>query len=212
MRFAWVLAAMLWAQPAGAVDIKSGLFTGTITSGTATIWRFNTADEIVDLSGLAITLGVDTDTGNPNYIGSFIDAFISIPGAPNPITTGFATKGDSLNPEAVTVQGNLARLNVAYGGTNNNSLALDLSGPLTAGVIQSLAGTIAGSQYSLGPEYIRVRYDLAADFTSGNSRVTGIDIQPVPEPATWALMVIGIGLVGASKRHASLTTVPRRAA
>lgn len=202
MRFAWVMAAtaVLWVQPARAVDIKNGVYSGLITSGTADLQNAGLQSiQLADLTGLSIlfTISTTTDSSIARAIASF-----SIPNAPNPLMTGYDVNTFNVYNETVSIVGTDARILAALPNGNNNTLELDLTGPVVNGQLSSLAGTIRGNQWGFGPDYGRVRYDFTVNLTG-----FGIVERGVPEPATWLLMILGIGITGvAMRRHVSPRT------
>jgi len=136
MRFGWLMAAIaaLWAMPAQAAEIKSGSFSGLITSGTADLLG-NNGHEIADLSGLNIDFYIDTTAAADEliYIG------FDIPNAPNPVMHGYIVSGRTLLGDSVTQSGGDVRLNgTADFSSNNHSLIFDLTGPLQGGFVHSL--------------------------------------------------------------------------
>ncbi|MBV1688440.1 hypothetical protein KRR38_12330 [Novosphingobium sp. G106] len=95
MRFGWLMAAIaaLWAMPAqAALDLKSGVFIGTIASGTASVIDFNTSPEVLDLAGLNVTFRINTTMDVQPQLGLVTVSF-SIPDASNPFLQGFNTRG-----------------------------------------------------------------------------------------------------------------------
>ena len=48
--------------------------------------------------------------------------------------------------------------------------------------------------------------DFAADDAGGSGWVTVTEAAVVPEPASWALMILGFGLAGAALRRKSVAT------
>jgi hypothetical protein len=181
--------------PAQAVvDIKNGVYTGTITSGAADIQDLSLQSiEVADLSGLVVKFGITTTT-DPF---ATIYAYFNIPNAPNPLMQGFYKNGTALEAQAVTQAGNIIFLDgTAFGGTNH-LLHFDLAGPLQNGFVNSLAGTINATQWGYNAPYGRVIYNFTLDLT-GTGQIIGAT---VPEPSTWLLMILGIGMVGASARR-----------
>jgi hypothetical protein len=86
-------------------------------------------------------------------------------------------------------------------GTNNLSF-----GGVCTGSYDSYAQTIATT---IGDTYTLAFQLFASGYADNGLRVTASDAQEgaVPEPATWAMMVLGAALVGASMRHRQRTTV-----
>lgn len=203
MRFGWVLAAMaaLWAMPAQAVvDLKNGVFTGTITSGTANVGGGTLIDSgIYDLTGLAIEFTIDTDAASDPMFGTFKTSFF-IPNAPHFLLRGYPVENPAPAYVSVSQIGNDLHLSAGGLAPSNNTIYLELSGPIADAqtlIVNSLVGSIKGIQYGLGSDYFSVDYNLNVDLT-GSAWARGA---AVPEPATWALMIIGIGFAGAAMRR-----------
>lgn len=66
-----------------------------------------------------------------------------------------------------------------------------------------LTGSGSASRSFYDGRYYEADYSLAFDLISGSVTATG-----VPEPRSWALMIAGVGLVGAGMRRRSRTAVP----
>ena len=65
------------------------------------------------------------------------------------------------------------------------------------------------SALATGDDYFtKVSYDVTdADFVDIQQlRIGGFDASAVPEPATWGMMIFGLGAVGASMRRRKLST------
>ena len=56
---------------------------------------------------------------------------------------------------------------------------------------------VCGEFYTLGP----ADFDLYASNVTGDVTFTFFDANPVPEPATWALLLIGFGMTGTMQRR-----------
>jgi PEP-CTERM motif len=65
----------------------------------------------------------------------------------------------------------------------------------------SIYGADIGSSGSVGPSgFYSVTAGLNAGTATGNGGVTVGSVTGVPEPATWAMMLFGVGLIGAGMR------------
>ena len=65
------------------------------------------------------------------------------------------------------------------------------------------AGGLYSSMHDFGPLNVRARN--SSDGFIGNGLVTTFDtaaIGPVPEPGTWAMMILGFGVIGSAMRSA----------
>lgn len=82
--------------------------------------------------------------------------------------------------------------NFGYNSLSNTSLNRIFSGP------KLYSGTLSNPVFSVGT-YSITNFGSA---TSGSLRISEV-ATAVPEPATWAMMFIGLGLVGASMRRSS---------
>ena len=158
---------------------------------------------------------VDADNGgggnfanepSPNTIMFFLDANNAVLNVTNGFTTGFSFFYTSSTAAAVTV----------YDGLNGTGNVLGVIN-LDAQHTQNCTGDPSGSfcnWTAIGVAFTGTAYSI--DF-GGTANQTGYDNitfgsdrpgEPgVPEPATWAMMILGFGLVGSSLRRRKIAHV-----
>lgn len=201
MRFAWLMAVLvaLWVQPAHAVvDIKSGNFSGVITSGTATVTYLDAPAVVEDLSGGTLLFSIYTTlVPGPNDV-KISTGFIIF--SSNQYMHGFSTAGDPLPEIPIILNDNRVHIVAAVAGGNNATVQYDLIGPLFDSATNSLTGSIKGTYPGFG-SYLGTTYDFTVDLR-GFAYFSG-----VPEPASWVLLIIGIGIAGAAMRRRQEATV-----
>jgi len=195
------VAAMTLGGPAGAVTVLT--FEG-IPDQTP-VGDFYAPDYIFSPATLAL---IDADAGgggnfanepSPSTVMFFLDANNAILDVTNGFDTGFSFYYSSSTAATVTVYD-------GAGGTGNILAQLDL----VAQGFDNCTGDPTGAFCNWSP--IGVTFDgiaMSIDF-GGTANQTGFDNitfgsdtpgNPVPEPATWAMMIAGLGLVGASMRR-----------
>jgi hypothetical protein len=219
------LAAFAVAQPASAAIIEL-TSTGTLSSGFDQSGRFGAAN--TDLTGLAYSaveyfdtsLGFYTDRGalGDNIVGGTG----SVTGAP-----GFAWGSLTINGVTVDIQGDTFSFLIASPGATSVGSLLDQvhdgGFETTAQLDIHLNPTVVLPLYSiydgfhgdcLGVAVCNGGFLFAKTSVSGPLVVyyqdhggfhgDSYDIRvlgAVPEPATWAMMIVGFGLVGGSLRR-----------
>ena len=128
------------------------------------------------------------------YLGEYIGAF-----------SAYAANGDGYNPIGL-VNGTSGVSGASQGGSD---LAIDLT---AAGMLSSIT---AGTPFPYNPDAVEFGATLTGEnpakvlarFANGNAAIiaSGVDQisdpGPVPEPATWALMIGGFGMAGAMLRR-----------
>jgi len=94
-------------------------------------------------------------------------------------------------------------IGTTYGGDGVNTFALpDLRGRAIVG-----AGNANGTSYTVGQQLGTSRMSLtSANMPAHNHAVPDPVVAPVPEPATWGLMLLGFGMVGAGLRSRRRST------
>ena len=87
---------------------------------------------------------------------------------------------------------------------------LDLSGPgLPTTVTQSLSMSLSGLSF-ISNTFIDQTSATGPDAAIGSLSPTTLSISAVPEPASWAMMIVGMGAVGfATRRRKSIDTTIR---
>ncbi len=183
MRGVVMLAAMLVGVPATAA-IKTVALDGASFLNTPYTYDFGSGSSItfttVDKSFFAYN-PAGVSTAGSTQIGSFGAPFYD---PPQP-TSYFFNRGGSFGP----------------GG----ELPLFLSYSTPAAVPYSISEGLVGFRFDLGQGYQYGYADLAGSTLYGLRYQTtpgvAVAFGAVPEPATWALMVAGFGLVGVARRR-----------
>lgn len=194
-------AVMAFAAPAGAVTVLT--FEG-IADGTP-VGDFYAPTYLFSPATLAL---VDADAGgggnfgnepSPNTIMFFLDANNAILNAPDGFDTGFSFYYTSSTAATVTVYDGLD-------GTGNVLGTIDLEAQYTDNCTGDPTGTFC-NWTAIGVAFDGIA--MSIDF-GGTANQTGYDNitfgadtpgGAVPEPTTWAMMIAGLGLVGASMRR-----------
>jgi hypothetical protein len=203
-----LLALALAAAPAGAVTLTGSYTTGGATTGTGP-WTLTSTDSTFSVLrfvfdtpisfGDMTSLSVDY-VNNLGGIGGGAPRIAMITSGGN-FEINFGPAGSFVDP-------------TLGAGNTGNLLALTDVGRY------NLSG-IGGSQYtdrtaalSLASGFNVLRASLILDSFGGNNRnftINGISAEgatgAVPEPATWAMMIIGFGLVGCTMRRKQRSTV-----
>lgn len=211
-------AAALLVSPAAAVG-KVATYTGTIKSGYDETGVFGVAN--TDITGFSYvarytydrTLGAFQWTDgvfyDQSYSGTYYGAGIGSPVISVSVTINGITKkiiGDYYGL-AVTKLLSVHHVGQHYfndGNTEINTYVQNIANAAGAAsldqnvspVAQSLPGY--GSVYFYGANASGVFESARADLTADGTYSVG---NPVPEPAAWALMIAGFGLVGAALRR-----------
>lgn len=204
-----LVAAAAIVAPASAAVVTLD-FEG-IADG-APVGNFYAPEYIFSPATLAI---IDADAGgggnfanepSPSTIMFFLDANQAVLNVTSGFTTGFSFWYTSSTAAAVTVYDGLNGTGNVLGVINlsaqyNDNCVGDPNGAFcnwTAGGV-----TFAGTAYSIdfGGTANQTGYD---NITFGSDTPGG---GTVPEPATWAMMILGFGLVGASMRRRRVTNV-----
>lgn len=88
------------------------------------------------------------------------------------------------------------------GGSNNAVINFDLTGHIFVNTIDALSGNMQWTYHGMGSDFVDAKYNFNVDM-KGEGLPRGF----VPEPATWVLMVIGIGFAGAAIRRRQVATL-----
>jgi len=222
-------AAIAAATPADAQLVPTGTGTATVTAvnndganhGTITI-DFDGevgGNVIADMtSQLTLTfLGVDSTDHSWDFAYSLLNngsvdsrttgfAFDTV-GTVNP-TSGTAGTGSLFNK--VNVQGNypdgIGTVDVCLLKTNGASCSGGGNGGVDDGQVTNNTGTFSlffsnpqPTSLSLNQFYVRYQSINTTGIRGGSG--TGIPVGSVPEPATWAMMLVGFGGIGMAVRR-----------
>ncbi|MBY0519276.1 MAG: PEPxxWA-CTERM sorting domain-containing protein [Sphingomonas sp.] len=161
-----------FAGGAGGYTFNSGAFSFPITGQ----YDLLTQTINVQSSGAAATLNIFvTNTNLPTLTaGTLMSSFTS----------------NTLNNATATISSFYSTTNALYGGTLLRTAAFPAPGTFSNGDVVSAAS----------PFSVTTRYDIAFGAGAGNFNGTA-NITAVPEPASWALMIGGFGIVGAALRR-----------
>ncbi len=213
------LLALASATPASAaVTINTGSGNTTLLTGQSTTLTFNGITNGAPVPGLSSSLLLTlfsqsatqtifdftlSNTSGGAITSSMITAF------------GFDVAPDVLNAAITNAiftgigSGNIANgRNVEVCFTANGGSQCNGAGSGNLGLAQnaSTVGRItlnfSGGASNITLSDLAVRYQAV----NGNGSATGQVVTAVPEPASWALMLIGFGAVGASMRSRRLRT------
>jgi hypothetical protein len=204
----------------------SSVFTFLSRSVDGRTWNFNV--QIANLSGAPFTMAavmgfgfgvtaVSPTTGNPVYLSS---TGVSQSGT-SPIDFGQRLVNTDANRENVNQLGQIADACFMWGssGTTNNCTGGGSGGLMIGAPVsdQNIAITFSQSVSEITLSNLFVRYQrlnapslgLNGDSGSGlGTLVPGGDLDPngdpVPEPASWAMLIAGFGLTGAAMRRRRL--------
>jgi hypothetical protein len=134
----------------------------------------------IDVIGSAYTNSVFGATGTTLYgLDAFTDALVRSTNANGGLYTNTNLSGQLFGPLGVTF-------------SSTDLLGFDISGFSGAGF------------FSLNNGFFGVDLNTGAATrigTVGSGNLIGISVAPVPEPGTWAMMLIGFGAVGAAMRR-----------
>ncbi|WP_448579005.1 PEPxxWA-CTERM sorting domain-containing protein [Thermaurantiacus sp.] len=149
---------------------------------------------------------VDADAGgtgnfanepSPNTIMFFLDANNAILDVPGGFTTGFSFFYTSSTAASVTVYD-------ALGGTGNVLATLNLVANAFGGCPGDPTGAFACWD-PVGVSFMGTAYSIdfggTANQTGFDNITFGSDRPGIPEPATWAMLIAGFGLVGFAARR-----------
>jgi PEP-CTERM motif len=182
--------ALAMSAPASAAPFVVDAFTHSINSGVGT-----------GLSTIALTAGqafTITSSTNDLWSSGALPRFSDANGL---IANRFATAADDSGQPIGTLIGQDFGLPVFNG---HSSAFGSLVGRI-GGVYQTLGANFSGPAWNTGTLEL-FYWDSFSDDNAGNITFD-ISTAAVPEPASWALMIMGFGLVGSGmrRRRISLT-------
>jgi hypothetical protein len=203
------LSALVLAGSASAT-VVTATFTGTVLSGTDDANLFGGGD----LSGLGFksVYTFDTSIG----LGDEVPAYA--PGEGRIGSSGFIT-GESLTINGLTHSENFTSHNevvydpfgfadVFYGAYGPVFATQHLNNSLSYGGFHSFTETGSGTAANQGSSFAFLGGSLATTGQLDTQRVTLAGPGAVPEPASWALMLLGFGTMGAMLRHRQRNSSP----
>jgi hypothetical protein len=177
-------------QDAGALDFSVDLIKGV---------EFNVAGKSGTHHSLAFDL---VSTGPLNSLaGLKIADSLSTPGFTGTIAGGLKDSPFGTFDDAVNYTGSLK----SNGTTNPTTLSFTVT---DSGNNLSLSNLTSNSVSKVGQVYLAA--DVFANRNTGNvGALAGTPSIATPEPASWALMLLGVGLTGASLRSRRRTALAR---
>jgi hypothetical protein len=107
--------------------------------------------------------------------------------------------GSQTNPDTWYSTSATDKFYISGGNVNAGKTIADWASSLAAGSF--VAGISVGHGSSAGPNYHAFADDVTFSTTHGSTTFNFETAGAVPEPASWALMIGGFGLVGASMRR-----------
>ena len=200
-----MVAASLAAPASAAVVVLDFEGVGNLNP----VGNFYAPDFTFSPSTLAV---VDSDAGgtgnianepSPSTVMFFLDGSNAILNATNGFTNGFSFYYSSSTAASVTVYSGANATGDVLGVLNLSAQFADnCSGDPTGGFCNwsAIGVSFAGTAYSID-------FGGTANQTAFDNITFGSANPGVPEPATWAMMIMGFGLVGASMRRRGVARV-----
>lgn len=198
-------------SPAGApsLTLSANRYSGSPTLLTSTS-QFGTA---AVLSRSSIGIGVCTEGGNPASASSGECPQVDTNGSPNEVLRAAfssARRLEGLQLSLVDGDDTLRLYGLASDNVTLNYLGYvgTISGGAGAGAgsnyVSSFLSSSNGNTYNIGflpstPAYSTFFFTSNNDSADGY-RINSITAGAVPEPSTWAMLIVGFGAVGAGMR------------
>jgi hypothetical protein len=194
-------SALAFSTPAMAAEVLD--FEG-IASGTP-VGNYYAPNYVFSPATLALVDADSGGTGNfanepsPNTVMFFLDANNAILNAVNGFTTGFSFFYTSSTAATINVYDGL-------NATGNILASLDLVAQHTSNCTGDPSGTFCNWS-AIGVEFAGTAYSIDFGGTANQTAYDNITFGSatpgngaVPEPATWAMLLLGFGLVGGALR------------
>jgi hypothetical protein len=199
-----LLGAVLAASPAAAVNlIANGGFENTGFGGTGSYYNVGTTGADNPVPG---DFGFAVPINNVDIIANGVfTSSLSGGGAYNLDLVGYGSTG-SISQSFATILGKTYKVSVAYtqnGGGKTADVNVDGS------AIGTLVGS--GSWQTFTTTFIGTGASTTFDITEVNGGGNGgivldnISVSQVPEPAAWAMMLTGFGMLGFAMRRRQQT-------
>jgi hypothetical protein len=221
------LVVLATATPASAaVTINAGGSTTTLNPLQSATFNFNGISDGNVVSGLSssLLLTLTSQTANQTVLGFTLSNLSNSPITSSMITAfGFDVAPDILNAAITGAiftgigSGNIANardVEVCFTAGGGSNCAGAGSGNLGLAQGSSTSGSItlnfSGDASNITLSDLAVRYQAMVGGTATSA--TGGVVPSVPEPATWALMLIGFGAIGYSMRRGRRTDFLAQAA
>jgi hypothetical protein len=210
LRHALLAATIAFATPAMADVTYVGYLKGVVTSGSYTLndpSGYCQCNGTVDLSGQPLSL---------NFTVKLFDSHVNAYGDPmsnytevsySGSTGGYSFSGSSSNEsllypypfnlyETASFSGNAAAGTIA---SQSNSFYSDWGNAF--GLTFSGGGLRSGAVTGSGNANWYDIYSWPERYFSANFNIVGGNVQAVPEPSTWALTILGFGMIGLAMRR-----------
>lgn len=172
--------------PAHDHDLPGGGETGLTGAGEA----FSNVQPSLGLNYIISLQGLFPGNGEPMAEDFYLGEVTLFAGGAIPENWALA-QGQLLNIRDYGALFSL--LGFAYGGDGFSTFALpDLRGRTVIG---------AGSAYQVGGVYGTTSVRLTEDNVPSHYHLVNVEVAGVPEPATWATMIAGFGLIGGGLRR-----------
>ena len=201
--------ALACSTSANAAPVVNGSFRGIITEGTVTLTSFfGDATKVIDLTGRQFNVTFHAVAQTDLYpddaasYNSFVYNYFSGRDLNFGFTSALMNTGESYfygdansGYESLSYSGNddsEENFYLSYAGASNKV------GPVVGG---GSAGIFRQDSYFGLPDR---EFNFSFNLIRGSVTTDGSSTSAVPEPATWALMIAGFGLVGAAMRRKGL--------